>query len=360
MTRPEQRIAISHPVGTLAAVQAGEVELGGNGQRRYDEDVRPNTFIGQHILKDEEVLRTARDLVPAGALCVEIGPGPGTLTRELLTDDRHVIAYEIDKRWEPSLEALDHDGDLEVRWGSFLDAGNDELNDLGNVHIAGNIPFHISEPLMFKLAELDFEQAVLLVGDKLARSLTVENPDQPGWSRMSLVSQAYFNVRRVLDVPRDSFEPVPRANGALIVMTRKDATDESRRDATTQAYRALVEADKHSSTAAKALKTVLVDKNGQAYGGNGAGRPDKTGSHRAERRNLRANLRNYAAAYNVGGAGSAHRQVELPQTTESMLNLIAAQVDSRILSKPLSGISNSDLQKVCSAISSAVNQRKKH
>ena len=319
----------------------------------------PNTFIGQHILKDGRVVKAACELIPAGAPVVEIGAGPGTLTSELLRSGHAVRAYEVDGRWKPALDYLGRGGGLEVRWQSFLDADNDELNSAQGFQLVGNIPYHISEPLVYKMTELLFGQAVLLVGDRLARSLTVGNPDQPNWSRMSLLSHAYFDVDRVADVPRTSFDPVPRADGALIAVTRKDADEGWRRDAVVRSYRALVEAGRQNSTAARALKTVLVDSNGRALGSSSAAKPDKRASHQAERSDVRQALRAYVADYNGGGESRQGRPADLRRVGETMLSLVARTVDERLLSKPLSGLSNQDLRRVCSAISSAINQRTK-
>ncbi|HSX36327.1 MAG TPA: rRNA adenine dimethyltransferase family protein [Patescibacteria group bacterium] len=318
-----------------------------------DPTVQPNTFIGQHILRDPTVLERAVELIPAGAPCVEIGPGPGTLTERLLTDGHRVVAYEVDERWQGALDTLAGEGDLEVHWGNFLDADNDELSAARPLTVVGNIPFHISEPLMFKLAELPFDVAVLLVGDRLARALTTANPDNPGWSRMSLVSNAYFNVERVLDVPRESFDPVPRADGALIRLTRKDATDEWHADATTRTYRALIEAGRANSTMSKALKSVMVTPDGRAERHAAGGR--RSGDTRSQRRTTNRALSAMAGEYN--NTGRLEHSAGRSPISQSMLSIVGGKFDERVLNRPLSGVSNGDLRSICSAVSTAVNRR---
>lgn len=308
-----------------------------------------NAAIGQHILRDTTVLEQATELVPTGDTCVEIGPGPGTMTRRLLERGNRVVAYEVDERFKPQLDRLRTLGDLEVRWGSILDAPDSDINGLDEFHVTGNIPFHISEPLVSKLTGLDFQSAVMIVGSRLAGALTAEHPGQPQWSRISLISRAFFETDLVAEVPRTSFEPVPRADGALIRQTRLDANEAWRSDPLTVSYRALVEADEQHTTVARALKAVAIDTRGRT------GAPDM-GSNRSKRRATRETLRSYLNSLNNGGSDMGDRP-PLPELPTNMLSAISASVDERLLSRPLSGISNQDLKRICSAISTAVNRR---
>lgn len=317
----------------------------------------PNANIGQHTLIDREVLGHIRDLVPLGARCVEIGAGPGALTSELLPRVDSLTVYEIDERYQPHLEQLGQGYDFQVHIQNFLNVPNTELNNLGDYHIVGNIPYHISEPLITKLTGLKFESTVLLVGQRMAGALTAMHPGQDAWSRMSMVSRAYFDTEMIEVVPRTAFIPVPRADGAVLRLTRKDATQDSQSDAVTQSYRALIEADAEHSSVAKALKMIIVGPKGQVEAARDSG---DSASHvtdnRATRRAGRVALRDYARQYNFGEPETIS-SAKKPVAPETMLNIVSATVDERMLSKPISGISNQDLKKLCSAISSAINRR---
>lgn len=338
---------------TGLAVEQGEISNEATDSSTENDSPKPNTFIGQHILTDPEVLAKISDNLSPDILSVEIGGGPGTLTKELIKTGSPVIVYEVDERWAPDLEQLSESGDLTIKWESFLNASPEELNELGDFQLVGNIPFHISEPLMNKMTEVEFNNSVLLVGDRLATSLTAENPDQPGWRRMSLLSNAYFKVDRVADVPRESFEPAPRVDGAVVKITRLEAIGEEwKKDATIQSYRALVEAGRNNSTTAKALKRVMVNERGQAIG-VGSANVDKRQRNKSERASMRASLKSYAGDYNNGG-----RNFELQKPAETMLSIVAPRVDERVLSKPLNALSNQELKGLCSSISSAINRRK--
>jgi 16S rRNA (adenine1518-N6/adenine1519-N6)-dimethyltransferase len=318
-----------------------------------DPTFRPNPQIGQHILMDEGVIGQTVSLVPQGASCVEIGPGPGTITKHLLANGSRVTAYEVDERCEVPLGRLTPQKNLTVHWKSILDAPDDEVN--GNddeYHLVGNIPFHITEPLFRKMGNLGFRSAVLLVGDNASQAVTAPHPDHTSWSRMSLVSQAYFDTTVVADVPRTSFDPVPRTDAALIQQTRKDATPAWRRDVLVRSYRALVEADNTHSTVASALSTISIDSEGNAARG-GQNRGKKEG-HRSERREDRRSLRNYTDELNTGGDSA--RPPRLP--FENLLNVVSPKVGEVILSRPMGELNNQDLRRLCGTISTAVNRRK--
>lgn len=316
---------------------------------------RPNSAIGQHILLDQTVLETALELLPEGEKYIEIGAGPGTLTGGLIQRSSEVTAYEIDRRCEPQLGKLALSGRLKIQWCNFLEVDNAEFDSDMPFHIVGNIPFHISEPLIAKLAEIPFTSAVLLVGENLAMALMAPNPNSKSWSRMSLFAAAYFDIEKVLDVPNQSFDPPPRVNAALVRLTRKDASPQWRSDAVARSYRALVEAQATNSTVAKALKTVILTARGDAE----TGREAKQGkNHRSERRVARLTLTEVARNYNFGSTPK-HGDAEAAQINQTMLQIVSKVVDERLLSKPLVGLSNSELTKICSAITAAVNRRKK-
>lgn len=322
----------------------------------YDpEEFTPNSANGQHILLDQEVLRTTAELIPTGAHAIEIGAGPGTLTTSLLERGGDVIAYEVDGRCEPMLTRLTTETNrLDVRWQNFLEAPKDDLEAKQPFHIVGNIPFQISEPLMVKLTDIKFASAVLLVGQNLVKAMTAQNPDSSSFSRLSLITGAYFDVEKVLGVPRESFDPPPRVNAVLVRMTRKDESASWRSDAVVRSYRALVEAQSNNSTVAKALKSVIVTPRGDAETGSTNRRAS---NRRSERRIANMALSSLARDYNSGA--STHQGSTTAVTSLDMFSIISKTVDERLLSKPLSGLSNNELVKICSAITTAVNRRKK-
>ncbi len=312
-----------------------------------------HTFNGQHLLIDNQAIDTIVGLVPDNGSCTEIGPGNGALTGPLLQKGVHVTGYEIDKRCEPALVALSGNGNLHMRWLSFLDVPPREINDKDI--IIGNIPFNISEPLIKKLANLTFTSAVLMFGRNFADALTAPSPSNDRWSRMSLYGRGLFEITRVLEVPKTSFDPIPRVDATVLRLTRLDAMQRWRRDPVARSYRALLDTDDSKGSVAQALKTIIVRPDGSAEA-RIAGRPV---NRRAERRITNQGMRMMASDWNAGYTPERPRR-ETPG--EEMFKLVRDTLDDRnesLLSKPLSGLTNDEVRIICSAITTVVNKRTK-
>lgn len=306
-----------------------EARIASRPATELSQEVSANTFIGQHFLTDEDICKKIIDSIPSNTKCIEIGAGPGTLTSRLLDNENEVVAYEVDQQFRPALEDMKKDSPLVIRWSSFLDADIDALNESAPFRLVGNIPYHISEPLMFMLTRLNFESATLLVGKRLATSLRAK-PESSHWGRMSLLANAYFNIQVLADVPKESFYPVPRKNGALIMLTKKEDDDIGISEATLQS---IVQARATNSTVAKALKAVEVDQSGRVV---------------VRRGNIHKKSSN----------GSERRKTRITNMLELV---IESGVNERILSKPLNGIANQELRTLCIAILSiASKERARH
>lgn len=315
-------------------------------------DFAPNSSSGQHLLTDTGIIAQAVELIPAESNCVEIGAGPGSITSYLLANQNHVTAYEVDERCKPYLDQLSAQGDLAVRWRNILEEPDEAINSIGNYNLVGNIPFNISEPLLRKMTGLFFSKAVLFVGERMSRAVTAAHPDERSWTRMSLISQAYFNTTIVTDVPRSAFIPPPRTDSALITQERKDAAG-SKDNPLTNVYRALVEADNKNSTVAKALKGLVMDSHG-----NTAANQTQRRTGRSSRRSGKQVLRGYTNDYNAGsGSHLTEREAQLAPY-DTVLSLVTSKLEDATLSKPLKGLSNDELRRLCGTIGSIINRRK--
>ena len=318
------------------------------------EQFEPASSIGQHLLIDEEILSRTAELIPPGDLCVEIGAGTGALTKQLLERDSPVIAYEIDRRCQPYLGSLALRGQVEIRWQNFLEVPSEELNGLGGFHIVGNIPYHISEPLLIKLVDIQFDSTVMLVGDRFSKAIQAKDPTSDAWSRISMIAQGFFDSEVAFPVPREAFTPVPRADGAVIRQTRKEAGPTNwQSDPLIQSYRAITQANMAHTTLARALKNIMVNADGRA----GIMDQDHVRGNRRIRRAGRTALRQYAQQYNCRQLSPPGSEDDIPVVPEPMLSIVSRNIDEKLLSRPLSGLSNNDLRKVCAVISNVANRR---
>lgn len=167
---------------------------------------------------DERVL--AREALAAGAqgkTVLEVGAGFGFLTRKLAeAGAKRVIALEKDARMVPILECeLAPFENVEVVHADFLKWKPARFDVF-----ASNVPYSISSPVLFRLAEMDFERAVICLQREFVERM-VAKPGTKGYSRLSVASQARFRMRILERVPRTAFSPPPKVDSTIIELVPK-------------------------------------------------------------------------------------------------------------------------------------------
>jgi 16S rRNA (adenine1518-N6/adenine1519-N6)-dimethyltransferase len=184
--------------------------------------------LGQNFLLDENLLdRIARAAGPlAGRHVVEIGPGPGGLTRALLRAGAgHVTAIEKDRRAIAALEELAarSGGRLKIVEADALEFNLTTLRDLP-VHVAGNLPFNIATPLLFRL--LDQTDAItdmtLMFQREVARRLVAE-PRSKDYGRLAVAVQWRCSARPCFDIAARAFVPAPKVAATVVRLTPRRA-----------------------------------------------------------------------------------------------------------------------------------------
>lgn len=196
-------------------------------------EYRTKKRFGQHFLHDRTVIDkiiAAAQLSPYQQV-VEIGPGLGVLTDELLPRSSHVQVMEIDRDLIERLEARD-DPRLTVRPGDVLKTvWRDFLTQPPYVLVA-NLPYNISSQVVFRLIEHRdlFQQMVLMfqreVGVRLAAS-----PGGKDYGILSVLSQLWFDISTVTLVKPGAFTPPPKVDSIVLNFTplaapRVDPVDE--------------------------------------------------------------------------------------------------------------------------------------
>lgn len=176
--------------------------------------------LGQHFLNDKNILaKEARLLGVEGKTVLEIGPGDGRLTEQLLLGGAEkVIAVEKDARMAEILKNRFEGKNVEIVNADFLEIGPSEFKIN---KIAGNIPYYISSSIVFKLKEFEFEDAVLMVQDEFAKKM-VAKPGGGGYGRLSVTAQLFYEVKYVQKVPASLFVPAPKVNSAVIMLKKRD------------------------------------------------------------------------------------------------------------------------------------------
>jgi 16S rRNA (adenine1518-N6/adenine1519-N6)-dimethyltransferase len=194
--------------------------------------VHPRKELGQHFLVDPNVVRRIVGVsgVGPGDRVIEIGAGAGTLTRGLAAAGARVVAYEIDRRLRPVLEAaLEGVAGVEVR---YEDAAALDPAGLGAgpwVMVA-NLPYNVGTPLLLRL--LRQAPAITRFVVMLQRE-AVERLAAPPGSRVyglpSVVVRLHGSVEIAFRVPATVFQPPPKVESAVAVIRRTPASPRAER-----------------------------------------------------------------------------------------------------------------------------------
>lgn len=177
--------------------------------------------LGQHWLRDRDILATIANEaeVAAGDTVLEIGPGLGTLTSELLRRAQKVLAVEFDEDLARKLPGQFPGKNLEVVHADIL---NFDLSMLpAGYKVVANVPYYITSKIVQKLAESNNppSHAVLLVQKEVAERIAAE----PGaMSMLSVATQVFFTAETGVFVPRELFEPAPEVDSQTVTLTRRD------------------------------------------------------------------------------------------------------------------------------------------
>ena len=192
---------------------------------------------GQNFLLDlnltARIARVPGDL--SHAAVYEVGPGPGGLTRALLSEGaKRLVAVEMDSRCLPALEEVSkaYSGALTVHEGDALKI--DELTlikplDNEPVHIVSNLPYNVGTALLVKWLTLKewkpWYQSLTLMFQKEVAERIVAKPGCKAYGRLSVLAQWRGKVKLAFTVPRQAFTPPPKVTSAIIHFTPTEPLD---------------------------------------------------------------------------------------------------------------------------------------
>lgn len=201
-----------------------------------------NKSLGQHFLLDmnitRRIARAAGDLV--GKAVIEIGPGPGGLTRALLEAGADpLIVIEKDARFLPLLEPLVEWSEerLRIVHGDALTANEEEVlrshgppapspattahaGEAPVVHIVSNLPYNVGTPLLIKWLKAGaWRGDMTLMFQKEVADRIVAKPGSDAYGRLAVLVQARCDARIAVRVPARAFTPPPKIDSAVVTLT---------------------------------------------------------------------------------------------------------------------------------------------
>ncbi len=192
--------------------------------------IHANKKLGQNFLIEDTVVEKtveAADITKED-LVIEIGPGLGTLTKELLEKAKKVIAIELDEKMIPILQErfflyqnleLVHQDILTVPLKEYIE----KEENIREVKIVANLPYYITTPIIMKLLEdrLPVKTITVMVQKEVAKRLTAQTGDKL-CGAITYAIEYYCETKEVIEVPRQSFMPVPEVDSEVIQLILRD------------------------------------------------------------------------------------------------------------------------------------------
>lgn len=178
-------------------------------------NIHPKKNLDQHFLVDSNAIKKEIDAadIKKSETILEIGPGPGTLTRELIKLAKKVIVVELDTSLANLLKNEFHDT-IEIINNDALKIDYPPFDKC-----VSNIPYSISGKLTIKLGEIG-KPAVLMYQKEFAKRL-IAKAGERDYSKISVMTQYYFTPEYIAKVPKTSYYPAPKVDSAIVRLIPK-------------------------------------------------------------------------------------------------------------------------------------------
>ena len=193
-------------------------------------ELRAKKSLGQNFLLDLNltcrIARSAGDLTKH--TIIEVGPGPGGLTRALLHEGaKRVIAIEMDPRALGALEEIGahYPGRLEIIEGDALKVDMAALVPHGPTRIVANLPYNVGTQLLLNWLEADpwppfYDSLTLMFQKEVAERIIATEADK-AYGRLGVIAGWRTHADKLFDVSRECFSPPPKVTSSIVHLTPK-------------------------------------------------------------------------------------------------------------------------------------------
>ncbi|WP_025730743.1 16S rRNA (adenine(1518)-N(6)/adenine(1519)-N(6))-dimethyltransferase RsmA [Atopobacter phocae] len=192
-------------------------------------DLKAKKSLGQNFLMDTNILDKMLDAgeIDQDTTVIEIGPGIGALTEQLLQRAKHVYSFEIDQRFIPLLnkelgEVYDN---FTLIHADILKVNLDEVlsHVSGRVAVVANLPYYITTPIIMQLmnSELPIDRYVLMMQKEVAERMTAQ-PHTKAYGSLTVAIDYYCKSQIAFIVPRTVFNPKPNVDSAILLLDKRE------------------------------------------------------------------------------------------------------------------------------------------
>ena len=189
--------------------------------------LRANKKLGQNFLINESIIYdiVKKANVTKEDVVIEIGPGLGSLTKELINNAKKVIAIELDPNMIDILKSRFGIFDnFEVIYGDVLKIDLEELiKGYDSVKVVANLPYYITTPIIMKLLEdkLKIKSITVMVQKEVGERICATHKDKE-YGAITVSVQYYSEPQIIIDVPKENFLPAPEVDSCVIRLDMRD------------------------------------------------------------------------------------------------------------------------------------------
>ena len=191
--------------------------------------IYPNKNLGQNFLIDNNIIKRISDIanLTNEDVVLEIGPGFGALTKELVDKCKHVYAIEIDQKLTQLLkENFSNINNLTVVNGDALQLDYQSLlskeYNSTEIKVVANLPYYITTPLVLKLVRhnININKLIFMVQEEVANRF-LANPGEKEYSAVSVILDFYCIGNKELKIPKNVFYPKPKVESSVISLHKR-------------------------------------------------------------------------------------------------------------------------------------------
>lgn len=185
--------------------------------------------LGQNFLKDKNIIKKISDSInpTKDDLIVEIGPGAGALTTELVKKKSNLICFEIDTRLEEKLKQFENEK-TKIVFNDFLKVNLNEYIDANkykNIYFVGNLPYYITTAIINKIIKESNPYEIVIMIQKEVGNRFMSKPNSREYGSLSVFLQYNFDISKVADVSKHCFEPIPRVDSVVVKLKSNKKTN---------------------------------------------------------------------------------------------------------------------------------------
>lgn len=183
---------------------------------------------GQNFLKDQNIINKIINTadIKEKSLIIEIGPGSGALTEQLVTKGK-TISFEVDEELKKILEEkFKNEPNLDIVFKDFLQVDikkEIERYKYNNLYVVANLPYYITTPIITKLIEdkIDVNKMVIMVQKEVGERFSAKEGSKD-YSSITVFLNYYYTIKKEFIVSKNSFVPKPNVDSMVISLTKKE------------------------------------------------------------------------------------------------------------------------------------------